>query len=252
MKGKKIPMRNYTFWTFTVMFLLFSASTFAQQVGVNTNNPTQTLDVNGKVKIGDDNTTPSNGTIRFDGVDQDFEGYADGEWKSLTQSAGSNLDIPIPGMFVSFGVEPEGIWRENYVDMRETWGNFTVPSQTPFGTDTSPDGVPPGYFFVVENICATGRERVNDSNAEQASNFAFFYVGLRRQSAFGSALNPQIFLSGSRDDSGTKCMTGTRTPLMVLRAGEKLEMWSDVDSQTDVRVVVSGSFVTSLEQYYQY
>ncbi len=50
-------------------------------------NPQEKLDVNGAIKIG--NTTTNNaGTIKYDG--SDLQGYVGGQWKSLTQGAGSS------------------------------------------------------------------------------------------------------------------------------------------------------------------
>lgn len=59
----------------------------AQKVGIGTNSPTQTFDVNGKVKIGDDATTPTAGTVRWNAARNDFEGFDGTRWKSLTNTA---------------------------------------------------------------------------------------------------------------------------------------------------------------------
>lgn len=57
------------------------------QVGINTDTPEQALDVNGKIKIGDDTASAIAGTIRFNPATQDFEGFNGMEWLSLTVSA---------------------------------------------------------------------------------------------------------------------------------------------------------------------
>ncbi len=55
-------------------------------VGIRTNNPTEILDVNGAVRIG--NTTNTNaGAIRWSGTN--FEGYDGSNWVSLTASGGN-------------------------------------------------------------------------------------------------------------------------------------------------------------------
>ena len=64
--------------------LLYMAS-FAQ-VGINEANPSQTLDVNGKIKLGDDGTAPTEGTIRYNGQKKDFEGWNGSAWLSLTKN----------------------------------------------------------------------------------------------------------------------------------------------------------------------
>jgi hypothetical protein len=52
-------------------------------VGIGTNNPTQKLDVQGKLKIGDDSQTPEEGIIRFNNSTNNFEGYNGSEWVSM-------------------------------------------------------------------------------------------------------------------------------------------------------------------------
>lgn len=58
--------------TFFGLFMILSMSS---QVGVNNPTPEQALDVNGKVKLTDDTTAPTAGTIRYDATSSDFEGY---------------------------------------------------------------------------------------------------------------------------------------------------------------------------------
>ncbi|MBU0528287.1 hypothetical protein KKF86_00805 [bacterium] len=50
-------------------------------VGIGTFNPGAKLEVNGKIKIGTDDGTPTAGTIRF--LDGHFEGYDGTTWKQL-------------------------------------------------------------------------------------------------------------------------------------------------------------------------
>lgn len=59
------------------------------KVGVSRTNPTQKLDVNGKLKVGDDSTTPQAGTIRWNAGNNDFEGFNGSVWLSLTKSSNS-------------------------------------------------------------------------------------------------------------------------------------------------------------------
>jgi len=65
----------------------YSNAFFDGNVGIGTTRPpNQKLDVAGKIKISDDNATPTAGTIRWTGTD--FEGYNGSEWKSLTAQGG--------------------------------------------------------------------------------------------------------------------------------------------------------------------
>lgn len=56
---------------------------FSQNTGININSPTQVLDINGKIKIRDDGQSPSAGTIRYNSVSQDFEGYNGIGWNTF-------------------------------------------------------------------------------------------------------------------------------------------------------------------------
>ncbi|MCY7292356.1 MAG: FG-GAP repeat protein [Ferruginibacter sp.] len=54
--------------------------------GIATTTPLQKLDVNGKIKVGDDVATPVAGTIRWNTSLNDFEGFNGTEWLSFTGS----------------------------------------------------------------------------------------------------------------------------------------------------------------------
>jgi hypothetical protein len=65
------------------ILLLIATNVNSQNVGIGTNSPTEKLDVNGAIKIGNTtNTAP--GTIRWNEVNKDFEGYNGIKWISLT------------------------------------------------------------------------------------------------------------------------------------------------------------------------
>src|SRR5688572_18034858 len=65
-----------------------------RNVGVGTIDPQEKLEVNGKIKLGNDVTTSEAGTIRWNTTTNDFEGYNGSEWLSLTES---NLSWPPAG-----------------------------------------------------------------------------------------------------------------------------------------------------------
>ncbi len=56
------------------------------KTGIGTDTPAQKLEVSGKLKVGDDEATPTAGTIRWNSTTNDFEGYTGTEWLSLTKS----------------------------------------------------------------------------------------------------------------------------------------------------------------------
>lgn len=69
------------------IFLVFVIAVFhleiTAQVGVNTDTPEQALDINGKVKVGDDATAPTEGTIRYNSTEKTFEGFNGTSWLKL-------------------------------------------------------------------------------------------------------------------------------------------------------------------------
>ncbi len=70
------------------IFLLLGGIVFytgiqAQNVGIGTSNPTEKLEVNGGLKIGN-SSQASPGTIRWNNTKNDFEGYNGNGWVSLT------------------------------------------------------------------------------------------------------------------------------------------------------------------------
>ena len=75
------------------LFIVFAK---AQNVGIGTNSPAQKLDVNGKVKLGDDANAPQSGTIRWNNATSDFEGFNGSSWLSLTQKNSSSSFVSQP------------------------------------------------------------------------------------------------------------------------------------------------------------
>jgi len=74
------------------------SSTFAQ-VGINTDTPSQTLDVNGQIQVGEDSAaTNEEGAIRYNSTSDDFEGYNGSAWQSFTARGEG---IPSNAQFVS-------------------------------------------------------------------------------------------------------------------------------------------------------
>ena len=87
----------------SLLFLLASTPCFTQNVGISTTTPSQKLDVNGKIKIGNDAATPVAGTIRYNDVLLDFEGFNGTEWKSLTASYNNAPQVNNAGVSENLG-----------------------------------------------------------------------------------------------------------------------------------------------------
>jgi hypothetical protein len=62
--------------------------TTSEKVGINTTTPEEALDVNGRIKVGDISPTSPNteGAIRYNAGNKDFEGWNGIAWLSLTKS----------------------------------------------------------------------------------------------------------------------------------------------------------------------
>lgn len=54
------------------------------KVGINTTTPSQSLDIGGKIKVGNDTELPTAGTIRWNEETSDFEGFDGLKWISFT------------------------------------------------------------------------------------------------------------------------------------------------------------------------
>ena len=86
-----------------------------KNVGLGINSPTEKLDVDGAIKIGNASNTVS-GTIRWTGTD--FEGYTGTEWKSLTRGGElANLYLPVPRLCVK-GKNTLYVYWEDHNDLR--------------------------------------------------------------------------------------------------------------------------------------
>ena len=61
------------------------------RVGIVNTEPEQKLDVNGKIKIADDNTNPTEGAMRYNSVTKNFEGYDGTKWVILNNNPSFNV-----------------------------------------------------------------------------------------------------------------------------------------------------------------
>ncbi|WP_157500788.1 hypothetical protein [Lewinella sp. 4G2] len=236
----------------TLLFLLLtllSIGCFAQ-VGVNNSNPEQALDVNGKVKLGNDGTNPSDGTMRYNSTEGTFEGFSQGEWKSL-DAQGATPDQPTPffaSVYTTFQSE-EFIPMEFQTAYGQSAFFFENQGDPSFFTRTV---IPAGYMMVVDYIHVVG---MSTSNDEQ------FLVHIAATD--GDATNaterssrrdePLIYVSGSIK-GGPAILGNGRAPLLVVDAGEQLTLRNESASTSvgGVRVVFTGFLVTDLDQYFTY
>ena len=230
-------LAKITFLIFLVMILVLPA---AAQVGVNNPNPEQALDVAGKVKVGNDATTPSDGTIRYNDSETAFEGYAGGEWQSFNKAA--NPEDAVFYTFYDANLTATGEWeilsgtqgrRVNQDGVEVTQdANFIIPDGKQFAVDqievVARDGVANEFFYV--GVAATNAAITNDDPTPQ---------------------NPQLWLSGN-SNNGNTVLQANHLPLLVLQPGERLMVQNTAGSETAVRVVMWGALVDDVDEYIGY
>lgn len=214
------------------LILLVPAILFSQ-VGINTEKPTQTLEVNGRLKVGEDpNLINEEGAIRYNELEKDLEGFAEGDWKSLTSSNVGESAVYV--QLYHFGLPNNGLW--------------VAPSQTQsyndngIGTTVGNLPVPTGKVLVIDQVCAT---------TEGAGQSLDFYAGIRESTNIGNGVNPQIYITGS-SGAGTTCLQGNKAPLLVVSAGNSVQMVNSLlsDPGFEVRIFATGFLLNSLKDYY--
>lgn len=204
----------------TIYALLISFFSFAQ-VGINTDTPNQALDVNGKIKIGNDGTAPTEGTVRYSS-NGDFEGYRANGWESFTNNRNGNLPSnPVP--ITSFI-------------------NNISPSSSVFCTIYDWSGssfinVPTGKKVIITGIYPS-------PNSASISNL-FYALSL---SAYTSSDSIIIYsrIRLSSYDNETRYISGDQAPLIVLNEGDKLNVFNYGSSELGMSVSIRGFMVDDL------
>ncbi len=208
-------MKNHIF-----LLLIFASVSSYGQVGIETKNPEQTLHVEGKVKIADDDNIPTRGTLRYN-QDGDFEGFSGKGWVSLTQQGSSVLPsnpVPIYGydFGVGVGVSRRDLTLERFIDN----SSFTT--------------VPNGKFFVVTSI------HIEPNGAGQSG---IYEVTVGRSN--GDFIHQQSALrfSGERTSQLFQDPLGI---LLIVRAGESLKVTNESSSDFGINIKVRGFLVDDL------
>ncbi len=211
-----------------ILLSLISFSLCAQ-VGVNELNPSQMLDVNGQIKVGiDSNAADEEGTIRYNPTTQNLEGYSNGTWKSLTSAnLGANATYV---QIYEFGAPANSIW--DFPSSSSAYSNSGVSTGSAIP-------VPANKVLVIDQICVT-------STSTSSVNI---YAGVRKATTGGSGFNPQIFISGSSSDGNT-CLQGNKSPILVVNAGNTIQVWNSSGSGSTVRIYIVGYLLDSLDEYF--
>ena len=196
------------------LFLFFSFFV-SGQVGINKTNPIQTLDVNGKVKIGNDGVTPSEGTLRY-GSTGDFEGYTSGGWKSFTQSSSSLIPGDVIPITASSTISP-GVTQDFTL-----YDAFTLTSYV---------NIPSGKYFMVTSI-------VVSSNSVGTAGTHTLSIGPRVSTTFPISYR-SVDLKGDRATS-SQIISDPYGFLAIIRPGEKFSIYNSSGSDYPVDITVRG------------
>ncbi|MFN8319577.1 MAG: FG-GAP repeat protein [Saprospiraceae bacterium] len=174
--------------------IVYSNQIIVSKAGVNRTNPMNTLDVNGKLRVGDDSSLPTAGSIRWNAASHDFEGYNGTEWVSFTKSNGSakyGMTLSEPDrtfetgcIFNSFGIE------ENWLILGCDEANISGGSSnnsgmvTPFyktgdswtaqNSFVPPDNIP-GDRFGTDLAITSNELLVSATGAAGASGRVYYY-----------------------------------------------------------------------------
>ncbi len=195
--------------------LLILTSGAWSQVGINNTNPNQALDVNGKVKIGNDGVTPTEGTLRY-GTTGDFEGYTSGGWRSFTQSSSSIIPGDIIPIIASSTISP------NVTQDLTLYDAFTLNSYV---------NIPSGKYFMVTSI-------VVSSNTTGTTGVHALSIGPRVSTPYPISYR-SLDLKGDRATS-SQTVSDPYGFLVIIRPGEKFSIYNSNNSNYPVDITVRG------------
>ncbi|WP_235296518.1 hypothetical protein [Portibacter marinus] len=203
---------------YNMLFFLFITINLSAQVGVNTIDPDQTFDVNGKMKIGNDGRTPSEGTLRY-GPTGDFEGFTGNGWTSFTEKSG-----PLPT-----GPRPVTGYLGNVLASETLALSFLYSDGS--GSFTS---IPTGKYLMITSV-------IIQSNSLAKTGEYQTSIGPGSSFPIGSR---GLFLTGNR--TSIQSIHDPLGLLIIGRAGENIVVTNQSTSEFTVRVSVRGFVVDDL------
>lgn len=187
-------------WTITVEYGEPVISEEPHNLGINTTDPVATLDVAGKIRVGDDENPPHAGMIRWNEERSQFEGYNGSQW-------------------ITFGCTPNGGWgmhmdspsKENQHYQPEEFQNSDLFGAAISINDSllcigAPDYLIAGVDGVVNGVINTlKRENGQWVEADQLGVYNTFESSNDDVFEFGRAL----------DVSGSRMIVGSRDRVFI-------------------------------------
>lgn len=199
---------------------LFASFLTTAQVGIDTNNPNQKLDVNGKVKIGNDGTTPTAGTMRYN---NQFQGYNGTEWLSFSQQANG----PLPSASVPvFSFENSIPSSSSKAIVFQDWDDHIFTT------------IPANQMIIVTGIYPS------PNSAAIANNFYALTLGVYDSSTGIQVSGTTLRISGY--DNVSQSFSGDQSPLFVIKSGQYLNVFNYLSSELTMAISVRGFLVDDL------
>ena len=231
------------------LLLLTLSTSLTAQVGVNNPNPQQALDVDGKIKLTDDATVPTDGTVRYNNPEGTFEGYTGGQWEVFNKSATpTNVEMRL---YRTWNVPPNPsgslpqrwVIGDNVNKPPSSSGDVFNGQGIRLVNNFSNIEVPSGKLLMVDQIIISGLGNPGD----------FFSVRVARTDGFGQTTPAQIspvhYMAGTVEN-GPVTLKANHAPLLVLRPGEAPLIISDSSGTSNVAVTVIGFLVDDSDEFY--
>tara|TARA_R110002049_G_scaffold95397_1_gene234256 strand:- start:2532 stop:3170 length:639 start_codon:yes stop_codon:yes gene_type:complete len=205
--------------------LIFTFNISAQ-VGINTDTPSQALDINGKIEIGDDAATPTEGTIRYNSTTKGFEGYNGTNWVAFDNTIEYAFKITNPSSYdINF---------------------FTVPPFTNivFDNGNCVKEIGTSYYFVAP---VSGRYQLNLTlNLSHMTELGGLLVQFDKVlNGSPSTIRRYVHSTIGRSSYETFSMS----PLFDLVAGEQIRIWlgNNGSSSQVIKLISVGDSLPSIE-----
>lgn len=213
-----------------LLFLLLLAGTFTAyaQVGINTDDPAQTLDVNGKLAIADDAFEPTEGTLRFNATTRIFEGHDGTEWSALTNVPALGGGAIPAGAIPVYGNSTAISASDEVQNINISYGDGSQSRTT----------VPANTFLIVTWV------NVYDNNIQTESDVVRVRVGPSATTRGIGTSSRSVEIHG--DLLHNLALESSLSPLIIARPGEYLTAYNGRLGTETVNVQFRGFLVPAL------
>ena len=206
------------------LLIIFCTLALQAQVGINTETPNQMLSVNGKVELADDAVAPTEGTMRFNATETDFEGYAGGAWQSMTGRSFFPKNA-IPYFGYASGILPGTVENIIFRNAANGSGYFTT--------------VPAGKFMIVTSVTFRPNALFSSDPAQYLS------IGPKLNTATYPDYQRTLLIGVKAHQINR--LAGENGFLFIVRPGENLAISNQATSTQNWEARVTGFLVDDLD-----